>query len=167
MHTTRAAVATVFLLGISAVAEATPNMIRLGYPTCASCHLSPQGGGLLNDYGKGIDAAQALISEEVKSPEDPNAYRRLPYEMKFSLGVDREPPELFFVPFDWLQTELGVDDLVTIDGGHTYRFTPGASVRLNRNVAVSFDTRDVFTGVPGKNEHSRTYSVQVSVKTVQ
>lgn len=39
-------------------------MIRLGYPTCASCHISPQGSGLLNLYGRGIDQAQSLTGGE-------------------------------------------------------------------------------------------------------
>ena len=38
-------------------------MIRLGYADCASCHLSPQGAGLLTAYGKGIDEAQSLRAE--------------------------------------------------------------------------------------------------------
>ncbi len=48
------------LMALAGTASATPNMIRLGYLTCASCHLSPPGGGLLTPYGKGIDAAQNL-----------------------------------------------------------------------------------------------------------
>ena len=45
---------------------ALPNMVRLGYPNCISCHVTPQGGGLLNRYGKGIDAAQSWRAEEYK-----------------------------------------------------------------------------------------------------
>ena len=41
-------------------------MIRLGYPTCVSCHISPQGGGLLNLYGRSIDQAQSLVGGEYK-----------------------------------------------------------------------------------------------------
>lgn len=43
----------------SAPALASPAMIRLGYSSCQVCHLSPQGRGLLTDYGKGIDDAQS------------------------------------------------------------------------------------------------------------
>src|SRR5262245_58095366 len=50
-------------------------MVRLGYPNCVSCHVSPQGGGLLNDYGHGIDEAQSLRAGEylpgVKEPLTP------------------------------------------------------------------------------------------------
>ncbi len=367
MQMIRAVIAACFLITVASTAYATPNMIRLGYPTCASCHLSPQGGGLLTEYGKGIDAAQTLRPEELKSSENPADYRRLPYDMKFSLGVDRDPPadssysfsssirtafaishdqyivyglsvgspslvrtttskgaplslrmnrlywmyqprpgvsftvgrddlpggigsgglafartatspsisstptqakvflwnkrwqvaaygfgpdgnetaprfeargggamlganvwkdrlvigattrasysdaydrtnaglfmrlgltehlgvlaehdvtarttdkaehfthvaghtELFFVPFDWLQTAIAAEDLLTIDGGHTYRFSPSAAIRLNRNVGVSFGARDINTLASGRTVRSRTYSVSVFVKTVQ
>jgi hypothetical protein len=39
-------------------------MIRLGYVNCAACHISPQGGGLLNAYGRSIDEAQSLRAGE-------------------------------------------------------------------------------------------------------
>jgi hypothetical protein len=41
-------------------AKALPTMVRLGYTNCAVCHISPQGGGLLNAYGRSIDEAQSL-----------------------------------------------------------------------------------------------------------
>jgi hypothetical protein len=46
-------------------------MIRLGYPNCASCHVSPQGGGLLNLYGRGIDQAQSMVGGEYTPSDDP------------------------------------------------------------------------------------------------
>src|SRR3954451_10842506 len=94
VHTTRAAVAALLLSAIAGSAEATPNMIRLGYPTCASCHISPQGGGLLTDYGKGIDAAQTLRPEDIGSRGNPESSGRIqvPYDAKFSLSVDQNPP---------------------------------------------------------------------------
>lgn len=52
----------------ASAASALPTMIRLGYTNCAVCHLSPQGGGLLTPYGKGIDTAQSLFSEEARPP---------------------------------------------------------------------------------------------------
>jgi hypothetical protein len=356
-----AIVAAALVLLIAAPAAATPNMIRLGYPTCASCHLSPQGGGLLTNYGKGIDAAQTLRPVDLSSEPGAADLRRLPYDMKLSVGVDRDPPsaagysfsssaraalainhrqyivyglsvgsptlsrtrtsgavsvrmsklywlyqpkdgvsvtvgrddlpsgtgllgfsrgitspnvsstptqakvflwnkrwqvaaygfgpdgnetepryearggganvgmnvwkdravagittrvsyadaydrrnvgaflrlgltehwglllehdvtarttdkgqhlthlagssQVFYVPFDWLQMALTADDVTTIRGTHSYRFSPSAQVRLNRNLAVSFNTRDVFTGVA--TGRSRTYSVQFSVKVVE
>jgi hypothetical protein len=44
--------------------DALPTMIRLGYVNCAACHISPQGGGLLNAYGRSIDEAQSLRGGE-------------------------------------------------------------------------------------------------------
>ncbi len=43
---------------------ALPTMVRLGYVNCAACHISPQGGGLLNAYGRSIDEAQSLRGGE-------------------------------------------------------------------------------------------------------
>ncbi len=51
-------------------ASALPTMIRLGYPNCATCHITPQGGGLLNAYGRGIDEAQSLRAGEYKPSEN-------------------------------------------------------------------------------------------------
>lgn len=53
-----AALLTTIAVGVSP-ASALPTMIRLGYSDCAACHLSPQGGNLLNTYGRGIDQAQS------------------------------------------------------------------------------------------------------------
>ena len=52
-----------FWLGPTA-AFALPNMVRLGYGNCLSCHVAPQGGGILNAYGRGIDEAQSLRGSE-------------------------------------------------------------------------------------------------------
>ena len=48
---------------------ALPTMIRLGYPNCVSCHITPQGGGLLNTYGRGIDQAQSYAGGDYKPVE--------------------------------------------------------------------------------------------------
>ena len=358
------ALAALLIAAAAVDASATPNMIRLGYPTCSSCHLSPQGGGLLTTYGKGIDAAQSLRPEEISETNLTESLRRLAYDVRFSIGLDRDPPaatgysfntslrtaigltghqkvvyggsiasptlttarssgsithrmsrlywmyqpkqglsftvgrddlptglglpgatsytrrvtnpdvsstptqakvfwwnhrwqvsaygfgpdgnetakqfeaygagalvgvdiwknravvgattrasyaeaydrrnigaflrlgvskhwgillehdltaretdkgqnlthvsghsQVFFVPFDWLQTALAGEHIRTIDGAYSIRLTPSAQVRLNRNVAVSFNTRDVFTGVA--SARNRTYSLQVMLKTVE
>jgi hypothetical protein len=51
-------------------AHALPTMIRLGYANCAACHFAPQGGGPLNDYGRGIDQAQSLGGGEYQPAEN-------------------------------------------------------------------------------------------------
>jgi hypothetical protein len=50
---------------------ALPTMIRLGYPSCVSRHVSPQGGGLLNQYGRGVDQAQSLRGGEYQPWQNP------------------------------------------------------------------------------------------------
>lgn len=35
-------------------AGAFPDLIRHGYVNCSSCHLSPTGGGMMNDYGRAL-----------------------------------------------------------------------------------------------------------------
>lgn len=47
-------------------AFALPTMVRLGYANCAACHNAPQGAGLLNAYGRGIDQAQSFKGGEYK-----------------------------------------------------------------------------------------------------
>jgi hypothetical protein len=56
----RSAAVVSLLAAFSQPAHALPTMIRLGYSECAACHLSPQGGGPLNAYGRSIDRAQSL-----------------------------------------------------------------------------------------------------------
>jgi hypothetical protein len=53
------AIAGALLLVETNVAHATPRMISYGYPNCISCHVSVQGRGLLNSYGRGIEVAQS------------------------------------------------------------------------------------------------------------
>src|SRR5947208_11326705 len=54
----------VILVSWERPAAALPTMIRLGYTNCAACHIAPQGAGLLNNYGRGIDEAQSLRAGE-------------------------------------------------------------------------------------------------------
>jgi hypothetical protein len=61
----RIALAALAALGGTS-AWALPTMVRLGYTNCVSCHIAPQGGGLLNSYGRGIDQAQSYGAGEYK-----------------------------------------------------------------------------------------------------
>jgi hypothetical protein len=54
------------LAATSTASFALPTMVRLGYANCAACHISPQGGGPLNAYGRAIDEAQSLRSGEYR-----------------------------------------------------------------------------------------------------
>ncbi len=65
-----ATLAAGFLCVFERPAAALPTMVRLGYPNCASCHISPQGGGLLNLYGRGIDQAQSLFGGSEYQPSE-------------------------------------------------------------------------------------------------
>jgi len=63
-------VAALLVVWYAVEAWASPTMIRLGYTSCAPCHLSPQGGGLLTEYGKGVDLAQSLLARDYAPPPD-------------------------------------------------------------------------------------------------
>lgn len=52
--------------------SAAPRMISYQYPSCVSCHISPQGRYLLNEYGAGIDEAQSFRASEA---EPNNVYK--------------------------------------------------------------------------------------------
>jgi hypothetical protein len=83
-----------FIVAAPRPAAAYPNMIRLGYAWCSSCHVSPQGGGVLNRYGRGIDFAQTIRASEPPDAELPDdATVRLIYDVRAQLGVDRQPGE--------------------------------------------------------------------------
>jgi hypothetical protein len=82
------AAAIVGILVAASPAAASPTMVRLGYAGCAQCHLSPQGGGLLTDYGRGIDAAQSLRVREYTPPDD-EVTRRVVQDVRLQLGGTR------------------------------------------------------------------------------
>ncbi|RZA07230.1 MAG: hypothetical protein EOP11_08290 [Proteobacteria bacterium] len=48
--------AIIALIFAPTFAQAFPEMIRHHYVNCNSCHVSPNGGGLLNEYGRGMSA---------------------------------------------------------------------------------------------------------------
>ena len=66
---------------------ASPTMIRINYTNCATCHMSPQGRGILNQYGRGIDEAMSLragIHEPAQSPMRRflSAYGRINHDIR-------------------------------------------------------------------------------------
>jgi hypothetical protein len=65
----RLSVLLVVLGSAASTASASTTMIRLGYARCSACHLTPEGAGLLTDYGKGIDLAQSLKGGEYVPPD--------------------------------------------------------------------------------------------------
>jgi hypothetical protein len=70
-HVSIAAAAAILLLWVlRRPATALPTMVRLGYNNCAVCHISPQGGGLLNAYGRSIDKAQSLQGGDYQPSEN-------------------------------------------------------------------------------------------------
>ena len=80
----------VLCLLMALLAEATPlwahpYMIRLGYSTCATCHISPQGGGLLTPYGQGVEGALSLRVHEYK-PQVSTENPRLLYDVRALAG---------------------------------------------------------------------------------
>ena len=58
-----ASLASLFLGSVTL--QAAPRMISYQYPNCVSCHISPQGRGLLRPYGRGIDMDQSLSDADV------------------------------------------------------------------------------------------------------
>ncbi len=46
------ALAFTFIISFTFQAGAYPELVRHGYVNCVSCHISPSGGGILNDYGR-------------------------------------------------------------------------------------------------------------------
>jgi hypothetical protein len=80
-----------YVLACATPALASPTMIRLGYSDCATCHVSPQGGGLLTSYGRGIDVAQSLRARELP-PSDADR-RRFLYDVRL-VAVGQEATAL-------------------------------------------------------------------------
>lgn len=68
-------VAVLLLIGwalsmlVSSIGMAYPENVRHGYPACASCHVSPGGGGATTPYGR--DAAALLSTWKYEGEQDP------------------------------------------------------------------------------------------------
>lgn len=75
---------------------AFPEMIRMGYVNCTSCHTSPSGGGLLTDYGR--STSSEVLSTWAK-----------PQEELFGHGLIPEPPTWLKVGGDLRALQTYVD----------------------------------------------------------
>jgi hypothetical protein len=75
--------------------------------------------------------------------------------------------QVFFAPWEWFVTSVAAENIVVEGAGarRLYRLSPAAQVRVSENLTVIFNTRDELARLDGPT--SRTYSVQVAVKTVQ
>ena len=94
----RVAMALAIGIACATPAAALPTMIRIGYTNCAACHVAPQGGGVLTEYGQGIDQAQSLRGGELQRVQD--LHRRLIQDLRLvmqeqSTWTDRPMPNNF------------------------------------------------------------------------
>jgi hypothetical protein len=102
-------------------AHAFVEMVRHGYVNCATCHISPGGGGVLTQYGRALSAevlstwgASANGGEELPR-EAAFAYRVIPEPEGVSLGGDfrsvyvyRDTPALRSGEYRFMQADLEV-----------------------------------------------------------
>jgi hypothetical protein len=96
--TIRIAIGLAIGMAHASPAAALPTMIRIGYTNCAACHVAPQGGGVLTEYGQGIDQAQSLRGGEMVRAEA--AHRKLMQDVRLllqeqSIWTDRPMPNSF------------------------------------------------------------------------
>ena len=92
------AIALAIGLAHAAPAAALPTMIRIGYTNCAACHVAPQGGGILTEYGQGIDQAQSRRGGELERVQ--GLHRKLMQDVRVllqeqSTWTDRPLPNSF------------------------------------------------------------------------
>jgi len=65
---------------------AFPEMVRHGYTSCTSCHVSPNGGGVLTQYGRSL--SRELMSTWGQAGEEGVLYGAIPTSERFVVGGD-------------------------------------------------------------------------------
>src|SRR5215831_1719455 len=70
----------VMTLAVATPLSAHPYFIRLGYSTCTTCHVSPQGGSTLTAYGSSVERALSLLREPEQTEDQETP--RLLYDMR-------------------------------------------------------------------------------------
>jgi len=63
-----------------------PEMIRHGYPACATCHSSPDGGGVLSEYGRVL--SEEILSTWAREGEGKFLYGAVAFPEWFSMNGD-------------------------------------------------------------------------------
>ncbi len=77
----------IFLLFLLAQpAFSYPEMVRHGYPACATCHTSPDGGGVLTEYGRVL--SEQLLSTWAKEGEGRFLYGAVSFPNWISMNGD-------------------------------------------------------------------------------
>jgi hypothetical protein len=123
----------------SASTFALPTMIRLGYNNCAACHVTPQGGGLLTPYGKGIDTAQSLQRREITAPDEP---RRSLYDVRFVLGASHMHMASE-EPMTTSNVRMMMRNMVTLSSHTAVSYQAGFDTAVSKRRAGSTGTADV------------------------
>ncbi|HTL12938.1 MAG TPA: hypothetical protein VL588_10645 [Bdellovibrionota bacterium] len=68
LHRVLAALAVTLTLAAPLTSHAFPDMVRHGYIHCATCHLSPTGGGTMSEYGRAL--SQEVLSSAGSEKEN-------------------------------------------------------------------------------------------------
>ncbi len=114
------AAGALLMIGLaSATLHASPAMIRLGYTGCQACHLSPQGRGLLTEYGKGMDDTHSARRGVYDT--DDSRPRRLFHDVRLLTQLSsevRERPERVTAAAlrAWYRNSTRVSDLFRVSG---------------------------------------------------
>jgi hypothetical protein len=124
-------------------ARAFPEMIRMGYVNCIACHVSPNGGGILNPYGR--ESSQAILSTWGSEKEAAPFYGLLPVPSNLDVatylrGVQtyQNNATAFSGNYYWMQ----LDAEAALHFGSKDQFTADASIGIDP---------DVLNATPGFN----------------
>ncbi len=120
---TRAAGALLVIGLAPAALHASPAMIRFGYAGCRACHLSPQGRGLLTEYGRGIDDTHSARRGVYDT--DDSRPRRLFHDVRLMAQLHseaREQPERATAAAlrAWYRNSTRVSDRFRVSGSISF-----------------------------------------------
>jgi hypothetical protein len=137
------------------MAFAEPHLLSRQYPRCATCHMSPTGGGLLTEYGRSLSHVELSTFSEPLASHDESAP---PGEAAFlfgafgralgplQLGIDLRPSRLeFFFPGGFRSSR---DLWMTADFEAGLRVGPwAASGSIGREpIAGEIESREFWAG---------------------